>query len=85
VAFFPVADLYLMPRAGVQVRDWTGSLADDFSESGFSTGLDVGYHLPFGESFSLSPELFLRYSVVEGPDSPSHRGFGIRLMAHWRF
>lgn len=85
VAFFPVADLYLMPRFGMQFRDWTGSLADDFSESGFSTGLDVGYHLPFGESFSLSPEMFLRYSVVEGPDSPSHRGFGIKLMAHWRF
>ncbi len=85
VAIYPVADLYLMPRIGAQFRSWAGPDAEEFSESGLATGLDVGYHLPFGEGFSLSPEVFLRYSVIEGPDSPSHRGFGIRLMAHWRF
>jgi hypothetical protein len=84
VAIYPVADMYLMPRIGAQFRSWAGPDAEDFSESGLATGLDVGYHLPFGENFSLSPEVFLRYSVIEGPDSPSHRGFGLRLMAHWR-
>jgi hypothetical protein len=84
VALYPVADLYVTPRIGVQLRDWSGPLADDFSDSGLSTGLDVGYHLPFGDRFSLAPEVFFRYSVVEGPDAPSHRGFGLKLMAHWR-
>lgn len=84
VALYPVADFYVMPRIGAQFRDWSGPLAEDLSSSGLSTGLDLGYHLPFGESFSLSPEVFLRYSIVEGPDSPSHRGFGLKLMAHWR-
>lgn len=84
VAIYPVADFYLMPRAGVQFRNWSGPLADDFSDTGFSAGLDLGYHLPFGKAFSLSPEAFLRYSSVDGPDSPSHRAFGFRLMAHWR-
>lgn len=85
VALYPVADLYLTPRIGAQFRSWAGPDAEDFSDSGLATGLDVGYHLPFGEAFSLSPEAFLRYSAVDGPDSPSHRGFGFRLMAHWRF
>ena len=84
VAIYPVADFYLMPRAGVQFRSWSGPLADDFSDTGFSGGLDLGYHLSFGEAFSLSPEAFLRYSTIDGPDNPSHRGFGFRLMAHWR-
>lgn len=85
VAIYPVADLYLMPRIGAQFRRWVGPDAEDFSESGLATGVDVGYHLLFGEAFSLSPEVFLRYAVIEGPDSPSHRGFGLKLMAHWRF
>jgi hypothetical protein len=84
VALYPAGEFYLMPRLGMQFRDWTGPLAADFSDSGVTAGLDLGYHLSFGEVLALSPEVFLRYSAVDGPDNPSHRAIGFRLMAHWR-
>lgn len=85
VAIYPAEDFYLMPRAGVQFRDWSGPDAAAYSETGFATGLDVGYHLPFGTGgFSISPEFFFRYSPIDGPDNPSGRALGVRVVAHWR-
>lgn len=83
VALYPVADFYLMPQIGVQVRNWSDLAAPTISESGLAAGLIAGYHLQFGPNFSMQPEFVLRYAAVTGPGSPSFRGASFRLMASW--
>jgi hypothetical protein len=85
VAIYPTADFYLMPQAGMQFRNWDGPRADEFSDSGFAAGLNLGYHLSFGPSFGMAPEVMLRYAVITGPDAPSYRAIAFRVMAHWMF
>lgn len=76
---------YVQPQAGAQFRNVTGYRSSEYSSSGFAAGLNAGYLLSFGEAFSLSPELFLRYAAMTGPSSPSFRSIGFRLMAGWVF
>jgi hypothetical protein len=83
VALYPVADFYLMPQVGVQIRNWSDLAAPTISETGFAAGLIAGYHLRFGSTFSMQPEFVLRYASATGPGSPSFRGASFRLMASW--
>lgn len=85
VAFFPAGDFYLMPQVGAQFRSWDGEESAGYSSTGFSAGLNLGYFLSFRPTFSVSPELVLRYADISGPDSPSFRAIGFRVMAAWVF
>lgn len=85
IAVFPTGDFYLMPQVGAQFRNWDGEESEGYSSTGFSAGLNLGYFLSFGPTFSVSPELVLRYADVSGPDTPSFRAIGFRVMAAWVF
>ena len=85
VTLFPTGDFYLTPQAGAQFRNWTGEGSEDYSSTGFAAGLNVGYLLGFGPGVSVSPELYLRYASITGPDAPSFRSIGFRVMAAWVF
>lgn len=79
----PGGEFYVSPRVGTQSRTWSGPAAASFSENGLALGLDLGYHLSFGGGFVLAPEAFYRYASIDGPDNPSARGIGFRLVAQW--
>lgn len=79
----PGGEFYVTPRVGTQMRSWSGPLAASFSESGLAVGADLGYHLTFGNGLLIAPEAFYRYATIDGPDSPSARGLGFRIVAQW--
>jgi hypothetical protein len=85
VALFVTEGFYVLPQAGAQFRNMTGYRASEYSETGFAAGLNAGYLLDFGSGVSVSPEVYLRYAAMTGPDTPSFRAFGFRVMATWVF
>lgn len=83
VVLSPIGEFYVTPRLGAQARSWSGPLAASFSEEGLVGGVDVGYHLAFGRGLLIVPEAFYRYAAMDGPDAPSARGLGFRVVAQW--
>lgn len=83
VVLSPGGEFYVTPRLGAQARSWSGPLAASFSEEGLVGGMDVGHHLAFGRGLMIAPEAFYRYAAMDGPDAPSARGFGFRIVAQW--
>lgn len=85
VNLYVAENFYLQPQVGAQFRDVAGFRSEEYSTTGFAAGLNAGYLLPFGETFTLSPELYLRYATMTGPNAPSFRSIGFRLVAAWTF
>lgn len=83
IALYPSGDFYLMPQAGWQFRSWSGDEAPVDSDDGFLASLALGYHLRFGESFALMPEVAARWGDATGAGANSYRGLGFRLVAVW--
>lgn len=85
VTLFVAEGFYVMPQVGAQFRSVSGYRASEYSETGFAAGLNVGYLLGFGDGVSVSPEVYLRYAAMTGPNTPSFRALGFRVMATWVF
>jgi hypothetical protein len=85
VALFPAREFYVLPQVGAQFRSVRGYRASEYGKTGLAAGVSVGYLLGFGTGVSVSPEVFFRYATMTGPNTPSFRSVGFRVMAIWTF
>jgi hypothetical protein len=72
------------PVIGAQFRSWTGSERVEAYDSGLLVGLDLGRELRLSDTVSLSPELVLRYSLVELEGSVGSSFVGVQCVVSWR-
>lgn len=74
----------IRPAAGVQFRWWSGAQRVTASDWGLLLGLDVGRDLRLSDTVSLSPELVLRWSLIEPEGDVSSSFVGGQCVVSWR-
>jgi hypothetical protein len=84
VQVFASSEFYLMPSVGWQFRSWNGDERLVDSESGPLASLGMGYHLRFGDRFSLAPEAVGRFGEAKDAGAGSFRAIGFRVIATWK-
>ena len=72
------------PAIGIQFRSWSGDERVTDSDATLVVGLDAGHEVRVSPRFSISPEVVLRYSLIELEGSVGSRFIGLQLVGSWR-
>jgi hypothetical protein len=72
------------PAIGIQVRSWSGDERVTDSDATLVVGLDAGPEFRVSPRFSISPEVVLRYSLIEFEGSVGSRFIGLQVVGSWR-
>lgn len=77
-------EVQVRPVIGMQFRAWSGSERVEASDVGLLVGVDLGRELQMSDAVSLSPELVLRWSLIEFEGSVSSSFVGLQCVVSWR-
>jgi hypothetical protein len=72
------------PSLGLQFRFWSGSQRVNNIDLGGLIGIDAGYEIRRTENFSLSPELFWRWTMIEFEGGVTTGLMGLQIVGSWR-